>query len=97
MHAYQGKTFIELIHPGRCAAVIFNEDMPNLAATGGEYQGRPVKGLDENDMERIINQYRKYAGWIRRSGFDGIQLHFAHGWLVHDFWTSWKYPKDYPC
>lgn len=85
IHAYQSKSFVELFHAGRCAAVMANKDVPLLASTDGEYQGHHVKGLDEQDMKDIINQYVTLSKNAQRAGFDGIQLHFAHGWLVHDF------------
>lgn len=85
VHAYQAKTFVELYHAGRCAAVMAGKDVPLLASTDGEYQGHHVKGLDEQDMQNIIEQYVKISRNAQRAGFDGIQLHFAHGWLVHDF------------
>ena len=86
VHAYQTKSMIELFHAGRCASVMANgKKIPLLASTDGEYQGLPVKGLDEQDMQDIIERYVTLAKNARRSGFDGILLHFGHGWLVHDF------------
>lgn len=85
VHAYQAKSFLQLTHAGRCAAVMANKKVPILASTEGEYQGNHVKALDEQDMKEIIQQYAAICRNAKRSGFDGIQLHFAHGWLVHDF------------
>lgn len=85
VHAYQGKTFIELYHMGRCAAAQFNQDVPVYGSTDGEYQGHHVKGMDAQDMENVLQDVRKFARLTRQAGFDGIQCHFAHGWLFHDF------------
>lgn len=85
IHAYQAKSFVELCHAGRCAAVMGMPDDPILASTSGVYQGKNIKGMDEEDMQRVIDQHVRLARNAKRCGFDGIQLHFAHGWLPHDF------------
>ena len=82
VHSYNGKTFAELIHGGRC---MIRKDIPLLGASDSEYQGRHVKGMDAKDMEDVIALCVEFAHQARRSGFDGIMMHFAHGWLFHDF------------
>ncbi len=82
VHSYNGKTFAELIHGGRC---MIRTDIPLYGATDSEYQGRHVKGMDAKDMEEVIGLCVEFAHQARRSGFDGIMMHFAHGWLFHDF------------
>lgn len=82
VHAYNGKTFAELIHGGRCMVA---KNLELKAAADGEYQGKPVKGMDRDDMEEVLQLCREFASQARRSGFDGIMVHMAHGWLFHDF------------
>ena len=82
VHAYGGKTFAELIHGGRC---MVKKGIPLKAAADSQYQGRPVKGMDADDMAEVLDLCREFASQARRSGFDGIMVHFAHGWLFHDF------------
>lgn len=82
VHAYNGKTFAELIHGGRC---LTRKDLPLIGASDSEYQGRHVKGMDAADMQYIIDLCTDFASKARRSGFDGIMVHMAHGWLFHDF------------
>ena len=82
VHAYNGKTFAELIHGGRCMT---RPDIPLIGASDSEYQGRHVKGMDAKDMQDIIDMCVEFAHQARRAGFDGIMIHFAHGWLFHDF------------
>ena len=82
VHAYNGKTFAELIHGGRC---MVKKDLELKAAADSEYQGRHVKGMDKADMEEVLLLCREFASQARRSGFDGIMVHMAHGWLFHDF------------
>lgn len=60
-------------------------DIPLIGASDSEYQGRHVKGMDAGDMEEVIAMCVEFAHQARRSGFDGVMMHFAHGWLFHDF------------
>ena len=82
VHAYNGKTFAELIHGGRC---MIRPDIPLIGASDSEYQGRHVKGMDAGNMDDVIGMCVEFAHQARRSGFDGVMMHFAHGWLFHDF------------
>jgi len=41
--------------------------------------------LSPEDIDRIIEDYGRAAGWCRQAGFDGVQIHSAHGFLVSQF------------
>ena len=66
-------------------SLLIRPDIPLIGASDSEYQGRHVKGMDAGDMEEVIAMCVEFAHQARRSGFDGVMMHFAHGWLFHDF------------
>jgi 2,4-dienoyl-CoA reductase-like NADH-dependent reductase (Old Yellow Enzyme family) len=41
--------------------------------------------MTEADIERIIEAFGQAARRVREAGFDGVQLHGAHGYLVNQF------------
>ena len=82
IHAYKTKSFAELIHGGPC---MIRTDIPLLGADNRIYNGRQVKSMDYKDMEEAIELFVRESKLALRAGFDGIMLHFAHGWLPHDF------------
>ncbi|NCP34827.1 MAG: NADH-dependent flavin oxidoreductase [Armatimonadetes bacterium CG_4_10_14_3_um_filter_66_18] len=41
--------------------------------------------LSPADIERLIEDYGNTAGRCKQAGFDGIQIHSAHGYLVSQF------------
>lgn len=41
--------------------------------------------LDEAGIERIVQAFARAAGRAVRAGFDAIELHMAHGYLMHSF------------
>jgi len=41
--------------------------------------------LSASDIERIIDDFGKAAGRCKKAGFDGVQIHSAHGYLISQF------------
>lgn len=47
--------------------------------------GEIVKGADEEDMQQICDSFAQGARFMKAAGFDGVQIHGAHGWLLAQF------------
>jgi len=86
VHRFDSRIFLQLAHAGR---------QTSSRATGGELLGasgkrspyfrekpRPV-GTEE--ALRIVERFADAAVLALRAGFDGVQLHAAHGYLIHQF------------
>ncbi|MCG2635050.1 MAG: NADH:flavin oxidoreductase/NADH oxidase [Gammaproteobacteria bacterium] len=43
------------------------------------------RGMDETDIERVINGFADAAKRADQAGFDLLELHGAHGYLLHQF------------
>jgi 2,4-dienoyl-CoA reductase-like NADH-dependent reductase (Old Yellow Enzyme family) len=41
--------------------------------------------MNEDDMARVTAAFTDAAKRALRAGFDAIELHFAHGYLLHSF------------
>jgi 2,4-dienoyl-CoA reductase-like NADH-dependent reductase (Old Yellow Enzyme family) len=54
------------------------------ASPGTELKGVPVP-LYEDQIETIINAFADSAWRCREGGLDGVEIHAAHGYLVHQF------------
>ncbi|MFF2480358.1 NADH:flavin oxidoreductase [Paenibacillus sp. NPDC058071] len=85
VHDKDARVFIQLSHGGRKSKLLPGERLlaPSALAFNDEY-GLPFEANDE-ELERIIDAYRKAALRSREAGFDGIELHAAHGYLLHQF------------
>ena len=79
VHAFNGKTFAEFMHAGPYARPGFKkisaDDEPQLGATAAT----------KEELEEIAALFGEYAHWAQIANFDGLCLHYAHGWLFNYF------------
>ncbi len=84
VHARGGKIAIQLAHAGRKSEVVgctpvapsalaFNDDSPVPAV------------LSEAEIQQVVQHFVEAAGRAVAAGFDAIELHAAHGYLIHEF------------
>ncbi|MBE7209464.1 MAG: NADH:flavin oxidoreductase/NADH oxidase [Gluconacetobacter diazotrophicus] len=45
----------------------------------------PPRGLDRSGIERVVRAFSEAARRARRLGFDVVEVHAAHGYLLHQF------------
>ncbi|MDO5346235.1 MAG: FAD-dependent oxidoreductase [Lachnospiraceae bacterium] len=90
VHAYGALASIEFNHNGMHALPEFNPghlgpmgpvdiDMPS---------GIHVRAMTKEDMDQVSESYAQATLIAKRSGFDAVCLHFAHGWLLSAFLSS---------
>ena len=48
-------------------------------------KSRTPKEMDRADLDRTRDDFARAAGWAGEAGFDMIELHFAHGYLISSF------------
>ncbi len=46
---------------------------------------RPPREMSDDDIERVIEAFGQAARRVREAGFDAVQLHGAHGYLINQF------------
>ncbi|KAL1858526.1 hypothetical protein Plec18170_002725 [Paecilomyces lecythidis] len=80
----------QVSHPGRQASKdlqpnpISASDIPVKEGTFGMSFGKPRPATEE-DIAAIIDGFAHAAEFLEKAGFDGIQLHGAHGYLLSQF------------
>ncbi|WP_243611372.1 NADH:flavin oxidoreductase/NADH oxidase family protein [Shimia aestuarii] len=79
--------FMQISHPGRqCPAIVNRRPLAPSAERLrilGVF-GTP-RAMSENDIADTIARYAATARLAKRAGFDGVQLHAAHGYLLSQF------------
>ncbi|MEE4213111.1 MAG: NADH:flavin oxidoreductase/NADH oxidase family protein [Parvularcula sp.] len=79
---------VQLSHSGRQTPKIVNAhpEAPSPVTLGlpGSQFGEP-KAMTEDDITRTASQFVAAAEVIAKAGFDGVQVHGAHGYLLSSF------------
>lgn len=84
IHPYGAKVFMQLVHAGGKALQEENR-RPPMAPSSVDYMGRKPEEMSEDDIEGVIRSFEKAAQVAKSSKFDGIEIHGAHGYLIHQF------------
>lgn len=88
VHRQGAKIAIQLNHTGRKCLVsemVSTIYAPSSIQFSEEY--RIPKEMTERDIARVLGNFRDAARRAHEAGFDGIELHAAHGYLINEFMT----------
>jgi len=91
VHAAGGRIFPQLWHTGS-----FRQSwMPPLKGVPGfgpsenlnafTNHPEPTIAMSDNDIAEVIEAFANAAGDAQRLGFDGVEIHAAHGYLIDEF------------
>ena len=83
MKEHGAKTGIQLAHAGR-KAVLEGEIVAPSAIAFNEKSKTP-KEMTKSDIEETVEAFKKGAERAAKAGFDVIELHGAHGYLLNEF------------
>ena len=97
VHAKGGRIFMQIWHPGRAAHSLLNDgDQPVSSSakairndvTHTREGAKPYevpRALRTEEVPRYVEMFRLAAQNAKQAGFDGVQIHGAHGYLVDNF------------
>ncbi|GGZ76770.1 NADH:flavin oxidoreductase [Streptomyces bluensis] len=92
VHAAGGTIVPQLWHIGmvRKAGDPPFADAPAVGPSGLRLDGTPGTGkeMTQQDLDDVIAAFAKAAAEAERIGFDGVELHGAHGYLIDQFLWS---------
>lgn len=104
VHAVGGRIAAQIWHVGRVSHESFHDGELPVSASALPYRNRTtVKGedgkptrlncptpraLDLDEIPRVIEDYRRATRNARAAGFDYVEIHAAHGYLLHQFQSA---------
>lgn len=82
--AHQGgaRIALQIVHAGINSPYLIQQSRPALAVSRMEEGDRLHREMSESDFHAIIGAFASAAVRARQAGFDAVQLHGAHGYLM---------------
>lgn len=96
--AHGSKIVMQINHPGRQSPRTLSRRpvAPSEVALAGEARvmfGKP-RALQSVEIEDIIRRFATAAAVAEEAGFDGVQIHGAHGYLISQFLSPHTNRRD---
>ncbi len=92
--------FLQLWHCGRASHSSFHGGQPAVSASAIEIVGDTIhtpigkqpyevpRALETGEVAAVVEDYRRAAERAKAAGFDGVEIHAANGYLIHQFLDS---------
>ena len=86
VHKNDSKIFLQIAHTGRqTLKEVTGNDVLGVSDKKSFYFGENPRVLKKEEIKKIINDFALSSFYAKEAGFDGVQLHSAHGYLIHQF------------
>ena len=97
VHAAGGRIYLQIWHPGRATHSALNKGVSPVSSSNkpirddtihtpeGKLPYPTPRALRSDELPGIVADFAKAAENARLAGFDGVQIHGAHGYLLDQF------------
>jgi 2,4-dienoyl-CoA reductase-like NADH-dependent reductase (Old Yellow Enzyme family)/thioredoxin reductase len=103
MHRHGAKCAIQLQHPGRQSAwprkdmISASDQVVDLPGSAGHEviyaevakHGKSIREMSVEETYDIIDKFAEAAWRVQQAGFDAVELHGAHGYLIAQFMSPY--------
>jgi 2,4-dienoyl-CoA reductase-like NADH-dependent reductase (Old Yellow Enzyme family) len=96
VHQHGAKIFLQLSHAGRQTMPdLIEGNMPVAPSDMFDEKGNlAARALTRDEIERLKEDFEAAAMRAKRAGFDGVQVHVAHGYLLAQFLSPFTNKRD---
>ncbi|SDO36495.1 2,4-dienoyl-CoA reductase [Lutimaribacter pacificus] len=97
--AQGARMWMQINHPGRQVFAATSPDAIAPSAVPVEIEGysklfAQPRAMTEADIRRVIGQFTETSALAEQAGFDGIEIHAAHGYLLSQFLSPLTNRRD---
>jgi len=85
VHEAGGKIIMQLAHAGHFAAQKLTGQLPLVVSNYEGLAKTPRKEVTVDDMKELVVAFAEAARRAKTAGFDGVQIHSAHGYFLSQF------------
>ncbi|OEU73994.1 MAG: NADH:flavin oxidoreductase, partial [Desulfuromonadales bacterium C00003107] len=82
VHAAGGRIALQLAHAGAYGSVPEGTIGPSVIA---DHEGKICQAMTKEDIQRVVIAFADGAALAKQAGFDAVQIHAAHGYLLSQF------------
>ena len=87
VHRARGKIAMQIVHAGAQTVMRESKDQPfwGPSAAHDKVHKKTPKAMTQGEIKEAVQAFAKAAGRVKKAGFDAVQLHGAHGYLIAQF------------
>lgn len=85
VHREGGRIILQLAHGGLQAKPKLTGTTPKGPTSGEGLVDPPGREMSVEEIKEVVNAFAKGAARAKEAGFDGVQIHGAHGYLLNQF------------
>ncbi len=86
--APDAKVFAQIAHTGNLAYLPESGELVGASTMPTTKSTHPVRELTTDEVWDVVRQFADAAQRVQRAGFDGVEVHGAHGYLVNQFLSA---------
>lgn len=95
VHNHGSKIVMQINHAGgNTSSAVVGETPVGPSAVYNARHDETSRAFTAEEIEEIIDAYRAAAGRAIAAGFDGVQLHGAHGYLISQFISPYANKRE---
>lgn len=88
-HMYGAKVFLQLHHTGRAGSpLITGATLEGASAVACPVMRSIPRAMTTEEVYQLIEEFGDGAVRTKQAGFDGVEIHGGHGYLVHQFMSG---------
>lgn len=85
VHQEGGHVAVQINHGGMQSHPDAVAEIIAPSAVDAPFLPRPAREMSTDELHVLIDAYAQAARRVKEAGFDGVQIHGAHGYLVSEF------------
>ena len=85
VHEQSGRIILQMAHSGCLANPTITGQDPLGPSTVEGFSKFPCKAMTVQDIKELVEAFGLAAQRAKEAGFDGVQIHSAHGYLMNQF------------
>lgn len=91
IHKYDSKIFAQIYHAGKQTNSSLNGGLQPIApsAIPCPWRRELPREMTKEEIKQVIKDFGSCARRVKEAGFDGIELHAGHGYLLAEFMSTY--------